>query len=51
MKKTEPFVADLKLNGYDLFDLAKLQEAYTQTVSPLNTLALNQGFTGNWSYS
>jgi len=51
MKKTEPFVADLKLNGYDLFDLAKLQEAYTQTVSPLNILALNQGFSGNWFYT
>lgn len=50
-KKTENFVTDLSLKDTsDLLTFEKLKEAYTQTISPLTLLAINQGFSCGWKY-
>lgn len=46
----EPFIGDLKMIPEDLLNLERLENAYTATVTPLMTLAENQGFSSNWIY-
>ena len=51
-KTVEPFVSDLGLNSTDdLLDLEKLINAYSNTISPLLSLAQNQGFSADWQFS
>lgn len=50
-KQTEHFIADLTLRSTDLLDFEKLQNAYQKTLSPLSTLAINQGFSSGWHYN
>jgi hypothetical protein len=50
-KLVESYIADLRLRSpEDLFSFDRLLEAYGQSLSPLVTLAINQGFSGDWRY-
>lgn len=51
IKQVEPYISDLKIsNKEDLLDIDKLGKAYEHVLSPLITLASNQGFSSGWRY-
>lgn len=51
-KLIESFFSELKINNTnDLLKLEILHNAYKIVFNPLISLATNQGFTANWSYS
>ncbi|MDR9895275.1 hypothetical protein G7B40_011960 [Aetokthonos hydrillicola Thurmond2011] len=50
-KYIESYIADLKITDRNnLLDYKILTIAYSNTVLPLVSLAINQGFSGNWYY-
>jgi len=50
-KYVENFLLDLKItNKKDLWDLQMLRAAYQSTVTPLISIATNQGFRADWYY-
>jgi transcriptional regulator with XRE-family HTH domain len=50
-KQVEAYTSELKLIGEDdLFSLDELKKSYDRTISPLLSLAANQGFMLGWQY-
>jgi hypothetical protein len=47
-KQAEDFIADLAVSPGDLLNYDKLKNAYQNILTPLSTLAVNQGFSSNW---
>lgn len=50
-KYVEPYASDLKLSYENLLDIDKLRNAYEATITPLISLAKNQGFSTEWYLS
>jgi hypothetical protein len=50
-KVVDSYISDLHIRSpEDLFVFDRLFDAYGQSLSPLVTLAINQGFTGDWRF-
>lgn len=49
-KVTEPYVSDLNIPKDNLFQIESFGRALKQTIIPLETIARNRGFAGDWVY-
>jgi transcriptional regulator with XRE-family HTH domain len=50
-KIIEPYLVDLRVTPHNLLDKEKLRRAYELVILPQISLAENQGFSTNWTYS